>query len=206
MDLNQEDLTARAVGGDEQALADLLQLVGPALRAHLNSLIPRRLQSLLSDDDVLQQTYVDAFLGIGRFSPQGPDSFAVWLKTLANRNLTDAIRMLDAAKRGGGNRQVGLDEDRSLTALYEVLGATSSTPSRRAASREAHLALLQAIGHLSELHQQVIRLYDLEGKSIQDVATAMNRSQGAVFMLRARAHNRLREIMGSASDYLSTNA
>jgi len=206
VDLNEEDLTVRAIQGDEQALADLLELAGPAVRECLKGLIPSRLQSLLSDDDVMQQTYVDAFLGIRQFTPRGSNSFVAWLKTLANRNLMDVIRMLEAAKRGGNNRQVGLDEDRSLTALYEVLGATTSTPSRRAAGREAQLALLQAISRLPDLQQQVIRLYDLEGKPVQDVASAMNRSQGAVFMLRARAHDRLREIMGSASDYLSTNA
>ncbi len=37
-------------------------------------------------------------------------------------------------------------------------------------------------------------------------AAALKRSVGAVYMLRARAHRRLCQIMGSASDYLSDSS
>ena len=39
-----------------------------------------------------------------------------------------------------------------------------------------------------------------------EVASALNRSPGAILMLRARAHNRLRQILGTASDFLSGSA
>lgn len=206
MQTEEEALAIRAVGGDEQALVDLLQVIGPAVRGRLAGRIPRHLQAVLSEDDVMQQTYVDAFLGIGQFGPRGEGSFLAWLTTLADRNLTDAVRMLEAAKRGGDRRRIQMDEERSVAALYELLGGTQTTPSGQAARREAQTVLRQAIGRLPELYQQVVRLYDLEGRPVAEVSNAMKRSQGAVFMLRARAHERLREIMGTASDYLSQRA
>jgi DNA-directed RNA polymerase specialized sigma24 family protein len=46
-------------------------------------------------------------------------------------------------------------------------------------------------------------MYDLEGRPVQEVAQALGRSPGAVYMLRARAHRRLSEIMGTASRYVT---
>jgi DNA-directed RNA polymerase specialized sigma24 family protein len=39
-------------------------------------------------------------------------------------------------------------------------------------------------------------MFDLEGRPVQQIASALQRSEGAVYMLRARAHDRLREILG----------
>ena len=51
-----------------------------------------------------------------------------------------------------------------------------------------------------------MRLYDLECQPPQQVAEALGRSVGAVHMLRARAHDRLRELLGSASKFFSDSA
>jgi RNA polymerase sigma factor (sigma-70 family) len=63
-----------------------------------------------------------------------------------------------------------------------------------------------ALRQLPPDYEKVIRLYDLAGKSPAEVAQEMGRSQGAVFMLRARAHDRLREVLGSSSQFFSTPA
>ena len=97
----EEDLADRAMLGDREALEELLELHGPVIRRGLVGAIDVRWRSLLSVDDVMQQTYLDAFLGIHRFVPRGVESFGAWLETLAKCNLLDAVRMLTADKRGG---------------------------------------------------------------------------------------------------------
>ena len=52
----------------------------------------------------------------------------------------------------------------------------------------------------------MIRLYDLEGRPIAEVAAEMGRSSGAVHMLRARAHDRLRELLGPESAFFTNPA
>ena len=96
--------------------------------------------------------------------------------------------------------------DDSHLALYELLGATSTTPSRQAARHEAKATLQAAIAELPPAYAQVVRLYDLDGRSGPEVAAAMRRSRGAIFMLRGRAHDRLREILGSPTKFLSSGA
>jgi len=201
------DLLTRATDGDPDALALLLERHGPTVRKTLVGKISARWQSVLSEDDVMQQTYADAFQDIGRFVPQGDGSFVAWLTKMANRSLLDGVKMLEREKRGGKRRQVkARDCNESSMALYELVGKTSSTPSRHAARDEARDALARAIQKLPTAYREVVRSYDLDGQPVQQVADALKRSCGAVFMLRARAHAHLREMMGAASDYLSGSA
>ncbi len=207
MTSSTNDLLTRATDGDPDALALLLERHGPPVRKTLEGKISTRWQSVLSEDDVMQQTYADAFQDIGRFVPQGDGSFVAWLTKMANRNLLDCVKMLEREKRGGKRRQVeARGSDESHVALYELVGKTSSTPSRHVARNEAKDALGRAIQKLPTAYREVIRLYDLDGQPVQQVADTLGRSRGAVFMLRARAHTHLREMMGAASDYLSGSA
>ncbi len=199
-----DGLLERAIEGDRHALVTLLETHSPAVRQRFGSRIPRRWQSVLCVDDIIQQMYADAFIKIRQFVPHGPDSFVGWLITLAKCNFLDALRMLEAEKRGGNHRRVeAVGTEESCLVLYELLGDSVTTPSRHAARAEACHFLEERIGQLPETYRLVVQMYDLEGRSIDDVADRLDRSVGATFMLRARAHRRLAELMGRASQYLT---
>lgn len=203
----QDERVVQAVGGDRAILSALLTEHGAVVRGRLAGQIPRRWQSVLSLDDVLQETYTDAILDIRRLIGRTEAAFGAWLMTLARRNLCDAIRMLDADKRGGGRQPVGVGgSDESAAALHEILCDSCSTASRAAARTEAAAALLRAVEGLPASYQLVVRQYDLECRPVEEVAAGLGRSPGAVFMLRSRAHRRLRELLGVSSDYLSASA
>lgn len=204
MSTSDEALLRRAHAQDREAVGLLLERHGPHVRNILSTSIPSRWRSLLTIDDVLQQTYTDAFLAIGRFRAEDASAFPAWLTKLAKRNLVDAIRMLRADKRGGDRHRVlpGGDGD-TIAALNDLFGGTSRTPSREAASAESKNALAKAMDRLPPAYRDVIRLYDLEGRSVEEVSQTLKRSVGAVYMLRARAHERLADLMGSASAYFT---
>ena len=123
-------------------------------------------------------------------------SFTSWLATLARNNLLDVVRMLEAEKRGGGRLRVPLGiEESSMILLDELLAGTSVTPSRDLSQKESLLLLERALEKLPQLYQQVVRLYDLEEKPVEEVARALEKSPGAVYMMRSRAHRRLRETL-----------
>ncbi len=199
---SDDGLLRRATAGNGDALGMLLERHGPVVRRDVSKRIPNRWRSLLSDDDVMQQTYADAFRSVTQFVSQGEGSFGKWLATLARCNVRDAVKMLEAQKRGGDRRRVDRRAgDESAVALFEELATTGSTPSQHAASAEARADLEKAIRVLSPTYRQVVQMYDIEGRTIQEVATALNRSPGAVYMLRSRAHDRLRETLGRTSKY-----
>lgn len=183
-----------AIAGDVPAMSQLLREHAPALRAQI--IIEPQWRSVLDPDDILQVTFLEAFLRIGSFSDQGPGALLAWLRRIADNNLRDAIKGLTRQKRPPPARQAAGAGDESTVELFELLGVTTTSPSRVLASAEMKLALAAALQSLPEDYARVIRAYDLEGKSIGEAADTCGRSAGAVHMLRARAHARLREILG----------
>lgn len=196
------EVIKRAVGGDRPALIELFERHAAAVRQSAATQIPRRWQSLFSEDDVMQQTYADAFRGIGDFAGTSHSVFAAWLDCLARCNLRDAIRGLEAKKRSPDGHLVRESRaEQSLIALCELLSSSGTTPSGHCARDEAKTAVRHAIEQLPKIYCTVVQMYDLKGKSVEEVAKTVNRSPGAVYMLRARAHDRLRELLGSASAF-----
>jgi RNA polymerase sigma-70 factor (ECF subfamily) len=174
---------------------------------HLQPLIPVSAQSVLSVEDILQETFSQAFRDIRTFTPSTEKSFRTWLKAIAENRLRDAIKAQKRKKRGGGQKRVEppaySDED-SIAGLAEMLSAGRSTPSQSLAREEAVRAVQIAIAGLPEVYREVVRLRYLEGRSVEGVAAAMRRSPGAVRGLIDRAKLAMRETMGRASQYFSS--
>ena len=202
----EERLVRAAILAEEEALATLLEVFGPIVRDRLKGKINQQWRAALDEDDVMQVTYLEAFLLIEQFKPRGPGSFAAWLSQVAENNLRDALRGLQAAKRPNPKDRVQVRVERgedSFVALVEMLGTTESTPSRAAAKGESQQLIEHALGTLPPDYERVVRLYDLEGQSAQDVAQQLGRSTGAIYMLRARAHERMAKNLGSASRFFT---
>jgi RNA polymerase sigma-70 factor, ECF subfamily len=206
-DQTDADLLSRASTGDEDALSALLERHAGAVRGELAPQIPMRWQSLLSIDDLMQETYVDAFLDIRRFTPRA-GGFGAWLAAIGRCNLVDALRMLEADKRGGQRRRMekAPTDDTSMMDFLDVLEGTVTTASARVGRAEGAAALRRALANLSDVQQQVVQLYDLQGRDAAEVAAAIGRSEGAMFMLRARAHRQLADLLGAPAAYLSSRA
>jgi RNA polymerase sigma-70 factor (ECF subfamily) len=197
----QDELLCKAIAGDTAALTELLERHGPEIRRHLR--IDPAWRPVVAAEDVMQVTYLEAFLQIDRFAPSGKGTFAAWLRRIAENNLRDAVKELERNKRPPERRRIRENPGQdSYVILIEKLGQTSATPSRHARGKEARRYLETAIRQLPEDYQTVVRLYDLDELEVSEVARAMGRSKGAVHMLRARAHDRLRDILGTMSDLI----
>jgi RNA polymerase sigma factor (sigma-70 family) len=200
-------LISQAVAGDRECLAALLERFGPDVRRGLK--IARKWSSVLDPDDVMQVTYLEAFLRIKQFAANGPESFLAWLRCIARNNLRDAVEELGRDKRPQPERRVrarpnARELDASSQQLFlELAGHTSTTPSRHAGRAEARSHLENAMTKLPATYRRVVHEFDLEGRPAAEVAAALGRTKAAVYMIRARAHDRLREILGSGSKYLS---
>ncbi|MBL9031973.1 MAG: sigma-70 family RNA polymerase sigma factor [Phycisphaerae bacterium] len=201
---DHDALLTKAREGDRKSLVALLEALGPRVRARIEPKIPPALRPAVDADDVMQVTYLEAVTRIEKFASGGSSAFLAWLTRLAENNLTDAIRWLEAAKRPSASRRVvAKASDDSASDFLGMLGVHTATPSRDAARGEAARWLDAALASLPGDYEKVVRLYDLEGRSPQEVAEAMGRSPGAMWMLRARAHERLKEAMGPAGRFFS---
>ena len=200
-------LVERAADGDVEALKTLLARHGPAVWTTVNAEIGTQWRSLLDADDVMQVTYLEAFLQIGRMTGRDGDAFASWLRRVAINNLRDAVKELGRKKRPNPAHRVHATagEDSYVT-LVDRLAAPGATPSRQVARDEAVAVIDATLQRLPPDYATVLRLYDLDGHEIAQVAAAMGRSTGAIHMLRARAHDHLRLQLTSETDFFTNTA
>jgi len=200
-------LLQRAVEGDTAALRVLLEHFGGEVRRRISGRIDKRWRASLDEDDVMQVTYLEAFLHIDQLTARDSASFLTWLTRIAENAVRDAIRGLSRQKRPDpARRLVAAQGADSYVGLLECLGVTTTTPSREAARHDAAAILETAVSRLPEDYKTAVRLYDLEGRPVAEVAADMGRSVGAVHMLRARAHDRLRQDLGTSSQFFSGSA
>jgi RNA polymerase sigma-70 factor, ECF subfamily len=195
---SQDGRLARAIEGDHEAIASLLAEAGAQARGWLGAQIPRRWRALLSADDVLQESYSEAFVKIRAFVPRRQTPFQAWFATIVRRNLLDAIRMLDAEKRAGRRQRSGSESNGgSADMLADLLStSTRTSPSRAAARAEFHDLLQRALADLPDPARQLVQMYDLEERPVTEVAAALGCTSGAVYVRRGRIHRRLRELLG----------
>ena len=194
------DLQA-AVAGDRDALARLLMLHGD----HLCRRISRRLElnpyADFSAEDVLQEAYVDAFLGIGSFDISRGSSFAAWIERVADNRMISMLRERRREKRGGNARRVVSDGWRSsaaeLVAVLEDYRADS--PSENVASDEIVTAIRTRTANLPEEQRHALQSHFLDQRSTESTAELLGKTDGAVRGLLHRAKQSIRVAMGNSS-------
>lgn len=204
MSPEQIDQVTRAVAGDKDALVELLQVFGPDVERRL--VLSRKWQGQLDAGDVMQVTYLEAFAHIGEFDPVRAVAFPAWLTRIAENNLRDAIRALEAGKNPPPELRLDPNSTDHGVALFDVLTSGGDSPSRQARWDETRRILQLALAGLPDDYAQVVQQYDLDGCSVEQVAAALGRSTGAVFMLRMRAHDRLRALLGRPSQILDSRS
>jgi len=203
----EQELIAKATCGDRGALEELLSAHSARLSRYIAPKLPPSLQGVVGVEDILQQTFVQAFRDVGKLQQTSPRSFAAWLRALAEHQLQDALKGLRRKKRGGGRRRMHtVPECRtgSIMGLIELLCDRHDTPSRSAARREAVRAVQIGMAGLPDDQREAIRRHLLEGSSLAETAAAMDRTPGAVRALIHRGKQRLREAMGRASWWSSS--
>jgi RNA polymerase sigma-70 factor (ECF subfamily) len=188
------DLVERLRAGDEPAFERLVSEYGPSMLRVARIYVRDREVA----GEVVQETWLAVLNGIDRF--EGRSSLKTWIfRILSNRAKTRAERegrsvpvsAIAAADAAAGEPSV--DPDRFFSSDGQTPFAWAAPPrdwpQQRALDREALEVIEAAIEQLPETQQTVIRLRDVEGWSAQEVAEALEISDGnqRVLLHRARA-------------------
>ena len=199
------DLVRRAVAGHEDSLAELLLLHSADLSRYVSAKFPPALLGVISADDIVQQTFVEAWRRIGHFDPDGDACFQTWLTLIARRRAKDAVRAHERLKRGGGDgQQTHRTNGNAFESVYDIIemvSADSHTASKSAVRHEAVLAVQRAIHDLPDRYRQAAELRLLDGKSLEEAAAIMQCSPRVVQGLIDRAKKKLRDMLVSLSRY-----
>ena len=200
------DLIERAVAGEQPALERLLIRYYDRLTDRLARKLPASLRASVSEEDILQQTFIEVFQRIQSFEPHGERAFYRWLATIADHRLADAVKAQNAAKRGGvpvGGRVAGAFEDDSIANLIDVLSGPERSPSQCVARDEATAAVQVALASIAEDYRSAVRLRYINGLSPVEIAKIMNKTPHAVHNLCYRGLKQLHAVMGRTSQFLT---
>ncbi len=206
MATEDQRLIARAVTGDADALAALLMAYYGRLLGYVKRRLPDDLADTIDPEDVVQEVHIEVFRSIAKFSTGESDSFFRWIATIAKQRTLDRIKAARRKKRGGSRHRIRKKPgalSASAGTLLDVVAQDKHTPSRSVARREGQRAVRIALAGLRKDYRKALELRYLEGLPVQTIAKRMDRTERSVHMLCNRGLKRLREAMGSASDFIS---
>lgn len=188
-----------AVKGDRTALQRLLLKHHSRLRTHISRRLPKGADALITVDDVLQETYIDVFRSIRSFEARGPDSFFLWVRTIAHHRLLDAIKAHRTLKRGAGPNMKPAYQG-SFLVLLEAVATREKSPRSVIIGRESIGAVQVAMAGLTSDQRTAVKMLFLEERTVEEVAQSFGRTTGSIYMLVQRALNKLRDVLESSSN------
>ena len=130
-------------------------------------------------EDLTNAIFEKAYSAIGRYQPS-PAQFSTWLYTIARNSIIDHYR----------KRRLPVQDD----AEAEMLAAVdpNEDPEASVLGDERRRYLQAALKHLTQEQRQVVGCRFFFNLSIQEVASLMHKTEGAVKALQFRALERLR--------------
>jgi len=144
--------------------------------------VARRIRDRAMTEDLTSEVFRKALTNIDRFKFTGAP-FGAWLLRIAS-NL-----MADRAKRNARDEH---NSDSSVTA--EQMAGASAAESQQVQLEQAERRawVIQMVDELPDDQRRVVRMRFAEEKSVNEIATALGRSEGAVKQLQFRAFQNLR--------------
>ena len=178
-----QDRLSAALAGEAGALEAILTENRPRLYA----LALRVLGDPDDAEDAVQEAMVKVWRNLPRF--EGRSSFGTWIHRIAVNAALDRRRRRSAVPAGE------IDETRQSDERAPV-----ETPERAYARAEAGAVVHQALGRLSIVHSDAIRMFEIEGESYADIATATRCPIGTVMSRLYHARRKLaREVTSAAA-------
>ncbi|MDF0665066.1 MAG: sigma-70 family RNA polymerase sigma factor [Nitrospira sp.] len=134
-----------------------------------------------SAKDLVQETFLKAYLGLDRF--RGDAQISTWLYTIASR----ACLRMRRRRKGAPERELSLDEfiptsDGEFRLQIPIDGLS---PEAALQNKQLRQALDGAINQLPKKYKMVLVLRDMEGLSAKEVGSIMGLNERAV---KSRLH------------------
>jgi RNA polymerase sigma-70 factor (ECF subfamily) len=184
-----------------QAIEDLIdRLLDRAddLLRFLHRRIPAKHRRSLGAEDLRQEVWDAVFQHAPSLGHVEDREFWSWVVTIARRKLFDAVRRLNAAKRGGRQRLMGSEFAERISSATDALARLEGrhdTPSGEVSRGESIRAVRQAMECLSPVQRQAIAMFHMEGCSRAEIANHMGASVPAVMNHLSRGRRKLRDLL-----------
>jgi RNA polymerase sigma-70 factor, ECF subfamily len=179
--------------GTDGALGQVLEGCRQYLLLVANEELEADLRDKVGPSDLVQDTFLDAQRGFGRFHGRTREELLAWLRRILLNNLTDARRRYCGGKRDVG-REVAL-ADAPPDELGRGLAREAESPEGRLAALEQTESLRRALGQLPEASRQVIEWRNYELCSFAEVGRRLGKSEEAARKVWGRAVEQLHRLL-----------
>lgn len=167
---------------DQTAARELVDHLYPLVIRIVRSHLPRR----VAEEDLAQEVFMKMFTRLDQY--QGNVPFSHWVSRIA---VTTCIDHLRAQKRRPEFRWADLSENQAEV-LDAVLTNENDVPANDAMA--AHELVHQLLAGLKPDDQMVIRLLDLEQKTIAEIAELTGWNQSLIKVRAFRARRKLQKL------------
>ncbi len=181
--LRESKLIARAVAGDGDAFAELIQ----PFEARVYNLAYRMSGSREVARDLAQEAFLKVFRALGRF--KGQASFSTWLYRVVANTCLDQLRR---ERRSGAVASLDEPIETDTGDLRREPADTTFEPERLVLRSELEAEVRSAVTALPPDHRLAILLRDFEDLTYDEIAQVMDCSLGTVKSRISRARCALR--------------
>ena len=164
---------------------ELVAAALPRLEAFVRLRIGPRLRARLEEEDVVQETLLEAFRLRDRFRGTEAAELSRWLCSIAENRIRNLARHHGAARRSPEAERA------AVTRLVKRIRISRAGPATAAAEAEQTARLVRAIEELAEEEREVLLPRFFAGVTVEDIAAQVGRSPTAVRRLLGRAVARL---------------
>lgn len=180
--LDLADCLARVRQRDQAAARELVEHLHPLVVRIVRSHLPRR----VAEEDLTQEIFLKMFTRLAQY--QGAVPFPHWVSRIA---VTTCIDHLRAQKRRPEFRWADLSETEAEV-LDNVITNENDVPANDAMA--AHELVHKLLGQLKPDDQLVIRLLDLEQKTIAEISGLTGWNQSLIKVRAFRARRKLQKL------------
>ena len=143
--------------------------------------VSTKYQAKFDESDLVQQTMLEACADLNEFRGRSESQLAGWLRRMLSRNLLDAVRRLRSHKRSIANElNINTSHSGSNGPAGIQVAAELTTASRQFSKSENLRCMGAAIEKLPASQREAITLHHLQGKTLAEVASQMQKSMPAV--------------------------
>ena len=175
----EKNIIKRAIKGEAEAFGLLYDRYQPQIYRFIYLKVSHREEA----EDLTHQAFLKSWEKITEYEFQG-FPFSAWLYRIARNLIIDHYRLK--------KNNLSLDEIDEIVELK-----TENNPIVSATEKKLEMERVKkAINQLNSDQQDVIILRFIEEFSIQETASILNKTEGAIKLIQHRAIKNLKEIMG----------
>lgn len=182
---DEKTLISRAQRGDMKAAEALFR----RYHAPIHALVARMVNNGPEAEDLVQDTFLKAFKGIGGF--KGNSAFKTWLYQIATNTCLNYLAKAERKYRHD-SLSTPVGEEGEMT-LGDRLASEAALPEEAAVTSEVYKRVEDAVNRLSPEFRSVLVLRDLQDLSYEEVSETLGINLGTVKSRLARARKQVQQ-------------